>query len=118
MEISKVKEGTYPAKITEIYITSEARVVFYLEIKVKRKKKVEAQVEYYLKKGKNKTLMKIIEDIGVVENGTVKLKRIFKCRFRVDVYYDEVFDVLQVTEMRIAKENDYLEEMENDYYEV
>lgn len=105
MEISKVKDGTYPAKITSIYATSEKRVSLNLEINVKRKKKVETQVDYYLKKGKNKALMKIIEDMGgLVENGSINWKRLFKCRFLVDAYYDDAFDVLLlVTAMKVVK---------------
>ena len=41
MKINKVKDGIYPAKITSVYIASKKKVIFDLEIKVKRKKKVE-----------------------------------------------------------------------------
>lgn len=119
MKINKVKAGTYPAKITSIYIASKKRIIFHLEIKVKRKKKVEGEVEYYLKKGKNKTLMRIIEDMGgLVKDGVINLERLFKCHFMVNVFYDDIFDVLQVTEMRVAREEDYLEKMEDSYYEI
>lgn len=118
MKINKVKDGIYPAKITSVYIASKKKVIFDLEIKVKRKKKVEGQVEYYLKKGKNKALMKIIQDMGgLVKDGVINLERLFKCRFMVQVFYNDIFDILEITGMRVAQE-DYLEKMEDNYYDI
>lgn len=119
MKINKVKDGIYPAKITSVYIASKKKVIFDLEIKVKRKKKVEGQVEYYLKKGKNKALMKIIQDMGgLVKDGVINLERLFKCRFMVQVFYNDIFDILEITGMRVAQGEDYLEKMEDNYYEI
>ena len=44
MKINKVKDGIYPAKITSVYIASKKKVIFDLEIKVKRKKKVRVHI--------------------------------------------------------------------------
>lgn len=119
MKINKVKDGIYPAKITSVYIASKKKVIFDLEIKVKRKKKVEGQVEYYLKKGKNKALMKIIQDMGgLVKDGVINLERLFKCRFMVQVFYNDIFNILEITGMRVAQEEDYLEKKEDNYYDI
>ena len=36
----------------------------------------------------------------------------------VQVFYNDIFDILEITGMRVAQEEDYLEKMEDNYYEI